>query len=113
MMRKVKAKEKIKEFLQAWKDLDYKKMYGCTQKTWKSEHSIAELKKLFPKRIKQYSLQKITEVKPVVFDIKIALVQFGKTKRVVARLLCETDPYKPSEEGEFGVNPISIIKNLY
>lgn len=50
---------------------------------------------------------------PTVYDADIVLMIGSNRKKVTARLVCETEPYKPSVDGEFGVNPISLIKNLY
>lgn len=110
---KTKAQQTIKAFLEAWKLSDYKKMYEYTQKTWKSEHTKNQLKKLLPKRIKSYRITSITESVPTVYDVDVVVSISGKSKKITARLICETEPYIASLQGEFGVNPISIIRNLY
>ncbi|MDB0602349.1 hypothetical protein PL373_14605 [Tenacibaculum maritimum] len=108
-----KAKIKVEQFLNAWKENNHIKMYELTSKTWRAKHSKKQLKQLLPKRIKSFKVEEITEFAPCIYDVNITLRVGGKTKKVTARLLCESEPYKPSVDGVFGINPISIIKNLY
>ena len=108
-----KAKEVITKFLQAWKDNNLTKMYGLTQKTWSSQYSKSVLKKLFQSRIKAFKILEIRESTSTVFDVDVTIRVKGQQRKITARLICETTPYTPSIDGEFGVNPISVIKNLY
>jgi hypothetical protein len=108
-----KAKIKVEQFLNAWMDNNHIKMYELTSKTWKSKHSKKQLKELIPKRIKAFSISEIKQFSECIYDVDITLRIGGKLKKVTARLLCELEPYKPSIDGEFGINPISIIRNLY
>ncbi len=108
-----KVKIKIEQFLGAWIDNNHIKMYDFTSKTWKSKHSKKQLKELLPKRIKSFKVEEISEFSPCIYDVKITLRIGGKIKKVTARLLCELEPFKPSVDGEFGINPISITRNLY
>ena len=110
---KNKASLVIEEFLKSWLKGDYTNMYELTNKTWSSKHTKKQLKKLIPNRIKSYKIEAIDEFSECIYDVKITLRISGNTKKVNARMLCEIDAFKPSIEGEFGVNPISIINKLY
>lgn len=118
---KNKAKHIIELFMLAWIAMDIQKMYDLCQETWKSEHSKNRLKKmLYPQigkrkrlRIKSYRILKIQKVSEFMYDVDLKVKTGGIEKKLTARLICETAPYKASIEGKFGVNPISIIKNLY
>ena len=110
---KNKAKEVITKFLQAWKDNNLTKMYELTQKTWSSQYSKSIFKGFFQSRIKDFTITEIRESTPTVFDVGVTIRVKGQQKKITARLICETSPYTPSIEGNFGVNPISVIKNLY
>jgi len=40
-------------------------------------------------------------------------IDYGKgIKKIKARVICETGPYKPDIEGNWGVNPISCLKEI-
>lgn len=116
---KNKAEANIIAFLNSWKSNNFTGMYELTQQTWKFKHSKKQLKKLLtikgnkPSRLKSFKVTEIREFMPTVYDANIVLMIGGNRKKVTARLVCETEPYKPSVDGEFGVNPISLIKNLY
>jgi len=113
MKYKDKVKIKVEQFLRAWKDNDYTKMYALTQITWSAKHSKKELKRLLPNRIKSFKIENIKEFSECIYDVDITLKIGGKQKKISARLLCELEPYKPSLDGKFGVNPVSLIRNLY
>ena len=110
---KNKAKATIEKFLQAWKDYDIDKMYDLSQQTWKFQYSKKVFKGFFQSRIKAFTINEIREFTPTVFDLDITIRVKGQQRKITARLICETSPYTPSVDGEFGVNPISVIKNLY
>ncbi len=110
---KTEAHILVVKFLHAWKDNNHIKMYELTSKTWKSKHSKKDLKNLIPKRIKSFKVEEITEFSSCIYDVNITLRIGGKIKKVTARLLCELESFKPSVNGEFGINPVSITRNLY
>ncbi|WP_142783361.1 hypothetical protein [Changchengzhania lutea] len=110
---KNEAQTKINSFLQAWKDLDFKKMYALTNKTWKTKHSKSDLKKLITVRIKSFEIKSIEPISTTMFDADIIVIAGGHRKKIKARMLCESEAYKPSIDGEFGINPISLTRNLY
>lgn len=108
----LKAKDALREFLEAWKAISLKKMHHETQKTYKVGHTVNNLKSIVPGRIKAYKIMQAIEVTSTVFDIKVQVKLGGAFKIVTARMICEIEPFKPSELGEWGVNPISLLKGL-
>lgn len=110
---KNKAEATLIAFLQAWKDNNHAKMYDLTQKTWRSTHSKKQLKQLINGRIKSFKVLEIREFMPTVYDANVVVKIAGNEKKITARMICETEPYKASVNGEFGVNPISVVKNFY
>ncbi len=102
-------------FCQAWMKQDYDTMYVFCQKTWKANHSRAELKRLVIGRIKEFKINSIvcSKASPCVSDIKLRVKYKNKAKSLEVRLIKEKEKRKPSEDGEWGVNPISLIRNLY
>lgn len=108
------AKKTLELFLEAWKMMDFQKMYDLCQTTWKAEHTKNDLKKLLPKKIKSYSiLKENVEMSGVVFVIPFKVKVLSKETKLTARILREIGPYKPSQKGSWGINPISLLKNLY
>ena len=108
-----RVKEIIGKFLQAWKDNNHSKMLELTTETWKDKHTKSTIKGLFQSRIKSFKITEIRESTTTVFDVDITIRIKGQQRKITARLICEIAPYTPSVDGEFGVNPISLIKNLY
>ncbi len=107
------VKETVTSFFQAWKDFDKKKMYSLTQHTWRSEHTKKDISNLFSTRIKKYKITDIREHTPTVYDVDVDVRFKGKDIKLTARLICEAAPYTPSIDGEWGVNPVSVIRNIY
>ena len=105
-------KLKIEQFLKAWIANDKKLMYSHCQLTWKKNNSKTKLNKFFFQKLKGYSLLE-ERTKGAVSDIDIKLAFKDKTAKVTARLICEEEAYKPSINGKWGLNPISLTKNLY
>lgn len=105
-----KSTETVKSFLEAWKLQDYEKMHTLCNKTYKVGHTKNQVKALLPNRIKSYKILETNPVSDVMHDVTVSIRIQGKSKKCTARLLCETVPFKPSIDGEWGVNPISITK---
>ena len=103
-----KAKECVTKFMQAWKKGSYEGMYLNCQQTWCSRHPWEDLKIIFPYKISQYRVTDVVMQSPVMYDFMLRIVYQGKKETYVLRALCETEPFKPDVEGEFGVNPISV-----
>lgn len=105
----------IKQFCQAWSKNDYSKMYGLCTTTWKAKNTKTDLKNLIIGKIKSFRIV-FTEYNskfPCLCDINIKVKYKGKVKELKARLIKESKLYATSEEGTWGVNPISVIRNLY
>lgn len=112
----------IKQFCQAWSNNDFSKMYEVCTLTWKAQYDQKSLENLIIGRIKSFKIGHIEANSkfPCIGDIDIKIKHrrvlfpsLTKTKTIKARLIKESKPYKPSEEGTWGVNPISVIRNLY
>lgn len=112
MKKEQKAKEVLVKFLNYWKDNNYKEMYELTTKTWKSNNTKANLKNIIPNRIKSYKITEISESTSCVYDIDVTVRIKGLDKKIKVRLISEIEEYRPSLDGGFGVNPVSVIRNL-
>lgn len=104
----------ITEFCKAWRSLNYAKMYDLCQKTWKSNHTKADLKKLIVGRIKGHVIQSSTiQSNNCIGDTELKVKINKKVKQIKVRCIKELGARKPSVDGEWGINPISLIRNLY
>ena len=107
------ATEKLTAFCDSWTRKDYKKMYQNCQLSWKSKHSHAALKKLIPVKIQSFEILEEREVSPFVKSISLKVQIQGGQRELCGRMLQEIEPYAPSDKGEWGVNPISLLRGLY
>ena len=104
------------EFLISWQKKDWRRMVKFTQKTWSSgENNPAEMLEAWYgfKDLLGAKITKKTSVSNVTVDITATIYYaFGaeiKTKVITARVIREDAPFKPSTNGEWGVNPISTL----
>jgi hypothetical protein len=104
----------LKCFCEAYLNDDYETMYKLTQKSYCDKKTILDLKSIVLLALSKNSDNKATEF--TILDkrklgdaaVEIMFTFDGRLKR--AMLICETAPYQPSIEGEWGVNPISLLR---
>ena len=103
----------LHEFMEAWLYQNYDQMYRLVNKAWGSNHNPGFLWDIYSGII--IGDYEITEEPPrperpmVTAEVKIQLNgQWLKPAKI--NLVCETEPYKPSLNGEWGVNPVSTLK---
>ncbi len=113
-----KPVEKLTEFLTAWKDKNFQGMFNACQETWKFNHEKDGIQWIDT----WYGIKNLiswniidSKISGVVRDIKIEISYKdfafkGKYKTITARLVCETAPFKPDINGDWGVNPISALR---
>ncbi|MBA7539487.1 hypothetical protein ES705_31766 [subsurface metagenome] len=117
---KMDAIETVKKFMKAWKNSNWSEMRKCTQKTWRSkENNNSEMLKdwFYLKDLLTFKILKINQISESCVDVLLGISYlFGDSKiketNIRARVICETEPYKPSKEGEWGVNPIGILREF-
>jgi hypothetical protein len=99
----------LKSYLEAWKKADHSKMQKLTTATYRKRYpGKSMLQEKFPDRLKSYSIKKVVEANPVMYDVFFHAVLKGKRHLLYVRLVQEVDAYVPSNAGDWGVNPISI-----
>ena len=110
-------------FLECWKNRQFKKMIEFLQITWKSEHEKkgTDIKDLLKESLfgfKELICFEIKAIQPqgIFVDIEVIIkYKFQEktfTKKIKPRIICETEPYQPSEKGTWGVNPISALREF-
>ncbi len=107
------------EYLNYWKQEDWDRMVEFTQKTWRSgrDDPVEDLRCYYDfKHLVGAEITKKTLVSVTCVDIeaKVYYCAFSATvpteKKITARVIQESDPYTPSSTGDWGVNPISTLR---
>lgn len=103
------ARETLNAFLDAWKKMDWKKAVEYTQITWRNSCD----------RLEQDPIQVLGNMLESLYlpssDFTLVEVCGCATKFRYKEedhpciVVCETDPYTPSLEGKWGVNPLSLL----
>ena len=113
------AMETVKKFMKAWRDRDWSEMFRYTQKTWQSKggNNPPSLMDWFgPKKLTKTKIIDVYEISDCCVDITLKIsylfISNLKETKIKARVICETEPYKPSKDGEWGVNPVSILREF-
>jgi hypothetical protein len=103
--------EVFAEFLEGWRDGDWSKVRSAMQLTGNyygyNEQKLREM--LGSVRPVEWEIVSVTPVSVVMVDIS-ARVMFGRIyKRMTARLVRESAPFVSSEDGSWGVAPLSVL----
>lgn len=109
----MEAKETVKVFLSALSEGNYQKAYENCQITWKNSHSTKDLKDLIAVRIKSFKVVSVQEIQECISDVNCVVRSKGSDRKITARVIKESEPFKADPKGEWGVNPISVIRNLF
>jgi len=117
---KMNAIATLTKFMNAWKDNNWSEMLKNTQKTWRSkENNNSELLKdwFYLKDLLTFKVLKIEAISNSCVDILLSISYIFsdselKEMKIRARVICEIEPYKPSPTGEWGVNPIGILREF-
>jgi len=110
-------KETIEKFMSAWKNGEYKELHQLCTKTYKVGNTSKQLEAILNQNITSFKVGKAEKSTDVVYDVEISVRTKGmrkkaKSKTITARLVKESKPFRPSETGEWGVNPISVLKGI-
>ncbi|HUS49105.1 MAG TPA: hypothetical protein VMZ91_03015 [Candidatus Paceibacterota bacterium] len=114
------AIDTLTKFMSAWKDSNWSEMLKSTQKTWRSKkNNDSELLKnwFYLKDLLTFKVLKIDQISDSCVDVLLSIRYiFGDSKlketKIRARVICETEPYKPSKTGEWGINPIGMLREF-
>lgn len=115
--------ETLTNYLEAWKARDWQAMAALTQLTWHAKHADAaawlELH-YGPKRLKSWEILGSVDISANAsrFTVKVtyelrANRGFGRqqrTRSLQAMVICESAPHEPTPEGQWGVNPVSTLR---
>jgi len=109
-----KVKRVMEKFLISWKKKNWAKMVKYTQLTWRGafrKNNARRLESWFGlKNLEKWEIIKIEFVGDACRDVFVN-IDYGKgIKEIRARVICETGPYKPDIKGNWGINPISCLK---
>lgn len=111
------AERVLADYVLAWRGQDWARMAEFAQKTWLSEEPdpVGILAAWYDfKTLLGFEVTSVSPVSAVTRDVTFvvryeAFTNQVETKRITARVVKETAPYTPSEEGDWGVNPISAL----
>ncbi len=111
------AERVVAEYVLAWKNQDWSRMAELAQKTWLNDEpdpaGVLEAWYDF-KILLGFGVMGVGAVSDVTSDVTF-VVQYEaftnqiETKQITARVIKETAAFTPSEEGDWGVNPISAL----
>lgn len=114
------ARYTLAEYVLAWKNQDWKKMTDYAQRTWLSNQQdpAGILEAWYDiKDLKGFEISNIEKSTDIMSDITF-IVQYEfitnkiSKKQITAKIIKETGPYTPSENGEWGVNPSSALREV-
>ena len=118
---KMGATDTLKNFMNAWKDSNWSGMFENSQITWRSRgrnKGIDLLKGWFYlKDLTAFKILKTEKISDTCVDVTLRIsylfyISNLKERKIKARVICETEPYKPGKDGIWGINPVSILREF-
>lgn len=104
----------LHRFFDEWKKRDWKEMLNYCQITWRTvpQNTKKKLFTQFRHKFISARILKVEEISEVTRDISVEIcykdINVRRRIRRKARLICELAPMKPSTDGTWGVNPLSM-----
>jgi len=106
----------LRMFFEAWMKRDWKAMAKCAQKSWLEVSIDPEeyLKGMFNFKLRAFEVIEEVELNNVAFAAKV-LYRYDIARNVSknmssdVRVICEVEPMVPAPDGEWGVNPNSVV----
>ncbi len=106
----------LAKFFEAWEKRNWKAMVRFCQLSWVAlpDDREATLSLQFRYKLLGAKILKTEKISEVTRDISVEIhykdIIIKKRTRRKVRLICELAPMKPSPEGQWGVNPISMMR---
>ncbi len=110
MSVEVQARKTLSNFFEAWQAGHVKTMLEHCQLTWRAttKDAVSNLESLLHSvSITKFRILSTEKVSDFLID---CVVEVNDTKRASIRIVKELAPYKPSETGQWGINPISALR---
>lgn len=111
------AERTLAEFMVAWKKRQWAEAASRLQITWaKNYHDPDQrLQAMFDAfKLRNAEIVKVETISDVMRDITVkAEYEFQRRildKTIVARVICEAEPFTPDVNGHWGVNPTSMLR---
>ena len=112
------VEQTLANWVAAWRDQDWQKMVNLSQLTWVDGEAdpagILAASYDF-KTLRSFEVTRIEVISEVMVDVTFVVAYEAFTDDVVrraitARVIREVAPYEPSTQGQWGVNPISALR---
>jgi hypothetical protein len=109
------ATDTVKSFLRCWSANHFDGADMLLQRTWIERNPgwLAWMQRIFQYRIlTKWEIIKQSRIGDACIDVHVQVTINGKKSQIKIRVLCETAAYKPDINGQWGINPISILKGM-
>jgi hypothetical protein len=105
------AAEAVAAWCRAWQGQDLAELEKHTQKTYLKSKSPAWVLRSELLGFVIDDEGSSVEGSKVMYDVKVTLkFDTGSKQKRLIRVICEKGPMKPSTKGDWGVNPVSMLR---
>jgi hypothetical protein len=112
-----KAQQTLESFLECWMTENYREMENHIQLTWmngRGDKLHEHLQRMFSRRpLAKYEIIESNHTAECRIDFRVNVWMNGsKTPKTIEKavVICEFGPYEPSLKGDWGVNPVSMLR---
>ena len=115
---RLNSRDVLKEMFDHLIKDDKQAAYMLTQMTWRHNNDLARFNSLIPHRLLSYEIIDgiLLSLNARDYVIKMKYLNWETKKEhdvtIKARMIRERKPYTPCITGEWGVNPISMLKQV-
>lgn len=110
--------ETLSKFFSAWKDSQWAEMAEHSQLTWRSHHSdpAHQIEGMFARPLGGFEVGQSEVISDccehVSFKLSLGKGFSGQRIEGWANVIRETGAYEPDPTGQWGVNPVSVLKAI-
>jgi len=110
--------ETLSKFFSAWQDCHWAEMAEHCQLTWRSHHSdpAHQIEVMFARPVAGFEIGHSDVISNCCEHVwfKLAIGKGFGAQRLEgwANVICETGAYQPDPTGQWGVNPVSVLKAI-
>jgi len=108
-----RQEKSLRKFLMLVISGNYEQAFDLCQKTWQDGRKVDDLRNIFKDHeLTGFKIIGWTRVSNVKSEFKTEIESGGNKHEAVINMICESWPHKTEPFGDWGANPVSVMKGV-